>query len=142
LAEGRRHIPPARVSSGLALDWRRNRLLVFGGTEAFTVTPPAGDLWAFDLETEEWSSIYPRSGASPEPGLARSGPITIYDPVLDRLVISHGLETGKGLLDRWAYDFETNEWSKLHDAKVPDEPNRRWGWLYAFDGDESGPAAA
>ncbi len=96
-------LPPPRMNTRMALDTRRQTLVLFGG---HAQTHALADTWLFDLKSLAWR----RSSASgPE---ARAGHFTVYDPHTGWTIIGGGYST-KDLTDMWAYDPQADRWLQL-----------------------------
>jgi hypothetical protein len=78
--------PPSAEDPSVIYDPLRDRMIVFGGSEA----PPSyvlmNDVWALSLANMMWSKLSP-SGTPPE---ARYRHAAVYDPIRDRMVILGG----------------------------------------------------
>ncbi len=80
--------PLPRDEAGVAYDARRDRVMVFGGTEVSgTVTYVVGDMFEWDPETGAWQTC-PVTGDAPAP---RTNAIVVYDAKRDVLVLFGGL---------------------------------------------------
>jgi uncharacterized protein (TIGR03437 family) len=129
--------PPARFGHTLLLDPVRRRLIVFGGQARGFFS----DVWAFDIAAGVWRPL-----AADEAGPTRRyGHSAIYDPVHDRMVISHGFTNSGRFDDTWAFDLRANTWTNLSPAS--NRPLRRClhhatydsaGRMYLYGGCASG----
>ncbi|HMA47523.1 MAG TPA: kelch repeat-containing protein, partial [Frankiaceae bacterium] len=83
--------PPRLWGASAAYDTRRQRVVIFGGAVG-PGTATVNDTWALTLwPTPSWEKLAP-VGTPPEP---RMGHTAIYDPALDRMVVTGGfLEAG------------------------------------------------
>ncbi len=102
------------------------QMLLFGGCSSGFGPCPLGDLWAFDLTTNQWSEKTSQPTPSPRQhyGLA-------YDTVRDRMVVFGG--AGRGTLDdTWDYNPRTNSWSQLTISNSP-APRSRVEAAFASD---------
>ncbi len=130
--------PPARFGHTVIYDPARRRLVVFGGQAGGFFS----DVWAYECETNAWRQLAP-DNAGPS---KRYGHSAVYDPVADRMVISHGFTDTGRFDDTWAFDLGANRWRNLtpagtrplrrclHDA-VYDDRNRQ---MLLFGGCASG----
>jgi hypothetical protein len=74
--------PDARNRHSAIYDPVRDRMLVFGGTEGFSLN----DVWALSLgPSPVWSQLFPSGPPSP-----RFGHTAVYDPVRDRMIVFGG----------------------------------------------------
>jgi galactose oxidase-like protein len=108
-------LPPGRFGHAMVHDFRRDRLLIFGGVSARGYL---GDTWAAPLEhPEEWTRVV-ISGPSPPP---RHEPVATYDPVRDRLVAFGGWTYPENYFnDTWVLSFDGDpSWSRA-------EPEGEW----------------
>lgn len=93
--------PSARGNGCSALDTRRNRLILFGGTGDFGASTRTNETWALDLGGMFWSQLAP-AGFIPA---KRSGAFAAYDSLADRMVVYSGF-TGFEFSDvNWTLDF-------------------------------------
>lgn len=112
--------PSSRTGHTSIYDPERIRMVVFGGSNGFSVR---NDLWSLALlGTTTWESLAP-TGAPPP---ARQGQSAIYDPVRDRMIIFGGFGDGPGAPsynDVWALSLAgTLEWTQLTQLGIlPDE---------------------
>ena len=89
------------------------RMYLFGGCASGFGPCPLGDLWSFDLRTNQWSEV--REGAGPPPrqhyGMA-------FDQSRRRLVLFSG--SGASVEnDTWEFSPVTTAWTKLNIANSP-----------------------
>jgi hypothetical protein len=114
--------PPARYDHALVFAGDFNRMVMFGGRS------PAlrGDTWVYDLAANAWHAV--TSTASPN---ARFSMGAAYDPVHQRAIIFGG-QTATGFFnDVWAFDFATEQWSRINTAGVA--PTARSGSAAVVD---------
>ncbi len=116
--------PPARFGHTLIFDPVRRRLIVFGGQSGAFFN----DTWAFDLAAKTWRQL---GGGNPGPK-PRYGHSAIYDPVRDRMVISHGFTDSGRFDDTWAFDLAKNQWVDISPA-ASERPLRRCLHHAAYD---------
>jgi N-acetylneuraminic acid mutarotase len=118
--------PPARWAHGAIYDAIKDRMIIFGGKyEDSSFTPKyLNDVWALNLETNEWQELKPNSAKNPS---ARAGMAMIHDIENDRFIIFGGTEnesTSIGSLnDTWEFNLFTFEWSEI--SAVGDIPKQR-----------------
>ena len=90
--------PPARGRHTMAFDDNRKLVYLFGGRYRpaedmagnYTLF---GDLWAFDVNTDEWTELM-TTGDAPS---ARTNTAMVYDDVNDRLILFGGNVSVSGL---------------------------------------------
>jgi hypothetical protein len=104
--------PSPRSYFAMAYDERSDRVILFGGWDGLG---PLGDTWAYDLETDSWTGL--ARGGGPEP---RVDSAMAYDRETDRVILFGGVTDPleEPLGDTWAFDSQTNTWSRL-DAEGP-----------------------
>jgi len=115
---------PLGLRGTLVFDTRRERALLFGGTEAY-----ATDVWACDVsgDTARWERL---PAADPQPA-PRIWAMAVYDPPRDRLVVAGGYWIASNdanivFTDTWEYPLESPAWRRLAVADVACEPS---GWV-------------
>ena len=88
-----------------------------------------GETWAYDYNTNTWENMEPT-----ETPLGLLGPGMAYDAGSDRMIVFGGLdaESFVPLNDTWAYDFDSNSWTKMEPEDHPRGQN-----FCAMDYDES-----
>ncbi|MEO8129387.1 MAG: kelch repeat-containing protein [Bryobacteraceae bacterium] len=116
--------PPARFGHTLIHDPVRNRLVVFGGQSGGFFS----DVWAFDIQRGAWQQLG-RDEAGPS---RRYGHSAIYEPVRDRMIISHGFTDEGRFDDTWAFDLAANTWKNISPSGI--RPLRRCLHHAAYDG--------
>ncbi|MEZ4520643.1 MAG: kelch repeat-containing protein [Thermomicrobiales bacterium] len=115
--------PGSRSDHSLASDVAGGIVYLFGGRSGGA---DLGDLWAFDVASEQWSLL---SEAGPAP---RFGHNAIYDARRDRMVI-YGGESAAGFFgDVWAWDVASSSWAQI--AAGGDGPLARYGAVGTYDG--------
>lgn len=90
--------PPARNSHRMAYDQQRQRVVMFGGCNAWGGF--LGDTWELDGNT--WVQVFPAQSPSP-----RWQHTLDYDPVRGRIVLIGGYSQGTFKNDVWEYDGTT-----------------------------------
>jgi len=106
--------PSQRQSHSAIYDWRRERMVVFGGCDG---SGYRNDVWVLSLAgTPEWTPLTPTGMV---PG-ARWRHSAIYDPVRDRMVVFGGLDGSAYRNDVWALALAgTPAWSELMPGGAP-----------------------
>lgn len=116
--------PSARGRQAFTLDLSRKKIYIFGGrfrAEASTGNyTNYNDLWAFDLNTDQWEEIK-TSGTAPSP---RTNTAMVYDDLNDRLILFGGNASTSGLSfqalnDTYILDLKTNTWSRVTTSPTP-----------------------
>jgi galactose oxidase-like protein len=117
---------PLRHTFASALDTRRHRLLLFGGS---TVTNYQNDTWVINLDDHPLWSALATQGTPPSP---RRLAEAVYDREGDRLIVYGGYD-GTILGDLWQLDFATDPptWSPL--AATGEAPHARAGHAMVYD---------
>jgi hypothetical protein len=75
-----------------------------------------------------WRELLPTSASAPEP---RRNGVAIYDPVGRRVVIFGGISGSGHLNDTWAFDLQTQSWTRLDTRGTP--PAARLGHDAVYD---------
>ena len=97
------------LRAGHSLTWGSNHLFIFGGA-LLHQSRKVNDLFVTNLDRMVWSKVDP-SGERP---VERDGHAAVFDPKRKRLLVFGGRSiTKKRLNDLFAYDMETNKWSRL-----------------------------
>jgi len=115
--------PPARSEHALAYDPVRDRVVLFGGTNAAGAA--LADTWEWNGATNAWTNVTPASGNPP----ARAGHTLAYDAARGRVLLVGGAGGGTTYVDVW-------EWSGSgwRDVTPPGAgPSARDGLRSAFD---------
>ena len=116
---------PARAGHVAVLDPGRERVVIFGGFDAYDEFK--SDTWALAIDEASWVAITPL-GEVPPGRYFHSG---IYDPVRERLIIFGGWD-GSSRNDVWALSLSGEPvWTRLFPAGAPPAP--RWGHAAAYD---------
>lgn len=82
-----------------------DQMLMFGGCASGAGPCPLDDLWAFDLETQQWTEL-----AMAPPGRQWYG--TTFDTARRRMIVFGGSGVGR-LGDTWEYDPATDMWEQV-----------------------------
>jgi hypothetical protein len=120
--------PMARVNPSAIYDALTHRMIVFGGRSS---SGDLDDLWAFDLNTHQWSEIQPASEVLPEKRYTHNA---LYDPEHHQMLIWSGRHAGTSSVlfnDVWSFDLQSLTWTEL----IPDGrgPNTRYGTAAVLD---------
>ena len=104
--------PTARDYTPMAYDTESDRLIIFGGqtdTRYWLPSSYDGETWAYDLTANEWTNMKPFKGPS------RMGASELaYNSKFDRIIMYGGCDAYEwGKSETWAYDFNTNTWTKM-----------------------------
>jgi hypothetical protein len=115
------NVLPPREGDAAALDYRSRQIIMYQPFFNNTV-----ETWAYDIDKGTWEDRRP----AVEPP-ARWGSMMVYDSKADRALLYGGADlfTGDVLGDLWAYDYETNTWTKLQPAVSP-PPHHFSGLVY------------
>ena len=116
--------PPARNTQVLVYDTKANRVIMWGGDTGWEERIALRDenVWSYDYDTNTWQEIKPPQGTEVWPD-TRDWASAAYDSKSDRMIMSGGYYQA-GTDETWAYDYNTNTWTKL-------EPNKAGGMLSA-----------
>jgi N-acetylneuraminic acid mutarotase len=101
----------------MAYDTQSDRVILFFGENwAPPNIEPKGETWAYDTNTDTWTNMKPDD--SPYGIL---GSQMVYDSESDRMILFSGwdVETLSDKPDTWAYDYDTNTWTKLEPNGLP-----------------------
>jgi N-acetylneuraminic acid mutarotase len=85
------------------------------------------DTWAFDPREKKWTQMEPGEG----PG-ALAEMMTAYDAESDRIIFFGGFRAGQDVNKTWAYDFNTNTWTRM--SSKP-KPRSQGGMVYDSESD-------
>ena len=102
--------PTPRFSHTAILDRKRDRMIVFGGSDV--VDPPFNDVWALSLSgAPNWQQLSPLG----TPPAGRFDHTAIYDPVGDRMIVYGGtLNLNGSSAEVWALALSgTPTWAQL-----------------------------
>lgn len=104
--------PPARDKAGVAWDFNRNKLIVFGGQDLGGAV--LGDVWEWDPGTNAWNNITPATGPT-----ARRFTALAYDPNTSSMLMFGGLDgAGTHLDDTWLF-AGGGAWIQMSPGNVP-----------------------
>jgi N-acetylneuraminic acid mutarotase len=105
----------------MAYDAESDRVILFLGamseTGDYFDLAPWSETWVYDFDTDTWTNMEPV-----ETPYGLRGPRMVYDAESDRMILFGGWEVGNstkgGAFEEvWAYDYNTNTWTKM-DPKV------------------------
>lgn len=113
--------PSPRGSMATAVDARRGRLLVFGGSGDLGGAPRTNEVWAMSFADSAWTELTPQ-GVLPS---IRAGAIAAFDSLSDR-VFAYGGFTG--------VDFSEVNWTLRFADDVVSVPSPRGGAAFALHG--------
>ncbi len=110
--------PPKRMYHALAYDSESDRIIVWGGRLLERLDD--NSVWAYDFNSNTWTQH--KSPSAPQPELTY--PVMVYRPVSDQMIIFGGAEIitpfdCEVTRQTWAYDFDTNTWTRLAPAVTP-----------------------
>jgi uncharacterized protein (TIGR03437 family) len=97
--------PAPRFGQTAIFDPVRRRMIVFAGQSGSFFS----DTWAYDVAANAWQLLSPEN-AGPS---RRYGHSAIYDPVRDRMIISHGFTDAGRFDDTWAFNLASNTWQNI-----------------------------
>ncbi len=113
---------PITVGSAIAYDNQSDQVIMFLGC-GLTIKPAIRETWAYDYNTNTWANMKPEGGPF---GLI--GARMVYDAESDRVILHGGLDVSKepwvSSVDTWAYDYESNTWTKMAPAGDPPKEDR------------------
>lgn len=113
----------------MAYDVQSDRIVLFlgvvGPSGSVAESTPGGETWAYDFNTNTWTDLEPTDAP-----FGIIGAQMVYDTESDRIVLFGGLdadvfetEVVTFYNDTWAYDFDTNTWTKMEPAVSPRAQN-------------------
>lgn len=119
---------PTEGNGSLDYDYQSDRAILYLGTDWHS--PPASNLretWAYDFNTNTWTNMQPEI-APPE----LLGGDMVYDAESDRMILFSGLDIANSAApdrwifssETWAYDFDSNTWTKMNPELSP--PGRNY----------------
>lgn len=125
--------PKTRAGHRMAYDSESDRIILFGGFEAKDENSPVyGETWAYDYNADTWTLMAPEK--SPPKRIYHG---MAYDSESDRVIVWGGRLLEK-LDDNavWAYDFNTNTWTR-HDSPAAPQPELTYpGMVYRSASDQ------
>ena len=104
---------------------------MFGGADG----QRPGDTWAFDGVLNTWEKVSNEDHMGISAPTPRARHAMVYDTALGKTILFGGAPDGNPLGDTWAFDGNTNTWTKLlvEDEKGLSAPSPRWGHAIAYD---------
>ncbi len=102
--------PPARFNHSCVLDSRRNRMVIFGGTNQGLFL--LDDVWAFDLQTDTWTRL-----PATAPFLSR--PAVAVDEATGQAVIFGGFDGATYFSTTYTFDLETAVFTQQFSSIAP-----------------------
>lgn len=106
--------PPVAIFHSLVMDGTNKRVILYGGggNNAFT-GPFYQDMWAFDLDKQDWKKIWSASGQSQVPP-ARINAGLLEDRANRRVVLfaGHDDTTVGHRNDVWVFDTQALQWER------------------------------
>lgn len=118
--------PSPRDYISFAYDSESNQIILFGGQMAVDKVIANGETWAYDVSSNRWTQMNPASG----PSVLTSNSLA-YDSESDRVIMFSGAAgpmSTWGVSDTWAYDYNTNTWTKMTDG-----PKNHHGGRITYD---------
>src|ERR1035437_2766927 len=111
--------PPSRNSHALVYDTAADRVILFGGGDAFV---DYNDTWAYNYKKNTWTQLSPAT----QP-LSRSYGYLAYDSEHDRIVLFGGVDYTETQIygDTWVFNYWDQTWTQLN-PKVSPSPR---GWF-------------
>ena len=119
--------PGALVGHGQAIDTRRNRLVIFGGSSDGGPGGVVDAFWSWDGST--WLPI---EGDGPRPS-ARWATQMVYDPIRDKVVLFGGQDAAGSLLGD-IHEFDGTGWRAITTTGPAPAPRRDFGSTATFVG--------
>lgn len=108
-------IPSARHGAKMVYDPVGKQVILFGGRgKGQIVGDLLSDLWAYDLEKENWREI--KTTSAPP---SRLSPGFVYDPSHHQVVLFGGYSNRGRLDDTWLLDLENYQWTEVNPALKP-----------------------
>ncbi|MEE9173624.1 MAG: kelch repeat-containing protein [Thermoplasmata archaeon] len=110
--------PLGRFNHALAYDIESERVILYGGDLGTRAGEGRADTWSYDSNANTWTNVTP--DLSPP---RRDATALAYDSESDRIILFGG-KTPPGNFpqnDTWAYDTNTNTWTKMHPVVRPSE---------------------
>ncbi|MCI0565525.1 MAG: hypothetical protein MN733_44240, partial [Nitrososphaera sp.] len=104
--------PSERASYGMALDSKRDKLVLFGG---FTENGYFNDMWAYSLRENSWKELQ-ILGELPSP---RGAMGFAYDESNDSFIMFGGFSDKGFFSDTWIFYPDDNTWERMQPADSP-----------------------
>lgn len=104
--------PSGRYYSAMAYDFKTEKIVLFGGTNA---TLHLADTWLLDLDTDEWSNASPATTPSPNVRYPIGQMHSRYKPLM---IMQNNFNTD-GPLNTFEWDGDTPNWVQFTNATTP-----------------------
>jgi len=112
---------PAAAADCVAYDIESDRVVLFVGSYFYGLghdpeQTPSGETWAYDFNTDSWTQLQPTIAPF---GLV--GARMAYDAESDRVILFGGAQVGTFAPTNatWAYDFNSDTWTKMTPEEIP-----------------------
>ncbi len=102
---------PRAINGMMAYDAQSDRIVLFGGRDAYG---NFADTWEYRYNDDSWIQITPQTGPS-----ARHAGAMAYDVSTDQTVLFGGYTTSGTSNETWAYDADSNTWTKAMGGAGP-----------------------
>ncbi|MFX1303088.1 MAG: Kelch repeat-containing protein [Promethearchaeota archaeon] len=111
--------PRRRAESCMVYDSLRDRIVLFGGLENWTVSGERNDTWIYDYNSDTWTELFPVSAPS-----ERRAAQMAYDSESDRIILFGGMDgfpypSATFYNETWAYNPGSNTWQKMSPVLSP-----------------------
>lgn len=106
--------PTARIGAKMIYATSTGLYYLFGGYDPVGLVY-LNDLWTFDPATNTWALLAPAGG----PPALRAYFVMAYNPTVNQIWVTSGLNAGGGLQDTWKYDIVANTWATNVAWNVP-----------------------
>jgi hypothetical protein len=118
--------PTGILGAAATYDAQSDRIILFGGLDV-AGRSVSDQTWTYDLDGNAWTEMAPAG----QPG-AGNFHVMAYDGESDRIILFGGADLAdRALGDTWAYDFETDIWTRM---SPPTSPPARYYTAMAYDG--------
>jgi hypothetical protein len=120
-------VPSPRAYVHAVYDPLTRRMLVFGGQ--LSGGGYANDLWAFSLDTAQWTILDNGASGAPEPRFRYFAGI---DSTMRRLYVFGGKNAQSVFSDTWYWDLEAGGWTLVDDGTGGLDPGGRYQGVCVF----------
>jgi N-acetylneuraminic acid mutarotase len=104
--------PSPRDYVAFAYDSQSDQIILFGGgTQLYQYHHADKETWAYDIEENTWTNMKP----APKPRNMAAATMA-YDSESDRVILFGGCLGQTVWNETWAYDYESNTWTKMSDG--------------------------
>jgi N-acetylneuraminic acid mutarotase len=104
--------PSPRDYVSFAYDEQSDQIILFGGgTQLYQYHHGNKETWAFDVKENTWTNMKP----APKPRNMAAATMA-YDSESDRVILFGGCLGQTVWNETWAYDYDTNTWTKMSDG--------------------------